>query len=248
MDRSQMTGEFVARALRFIRQAEQGGKPFYVNVWPDDVHSPFFPPKALRSEGGKKELYLAVVKAMDQQLAPLFDYIRQRPALRTNTLIVVASDNGPEPGAGSAGPFRGHKGTLYEGGIREPFIVWGPGLMAKSVCGMVNKTTVVSALDLFPSIARLAGVAPPATVGFDGEDLSPALLGKSAGQRASALFWNRPPDRPGGNGESWPDLAMRQENWKLLLERDGRNAKLYDLEKDLGEARNLAGQHPAVVR
>jgi uncharacterized sulfatase len=80
MDRSQITGAFVALALRFIRQAEQAGRPFYVNVWPDDVHSPFFPPKALRGGGSKKELYLEVVKAMDAQLAPLFDYIRQQPA------------------------------------------------------------------------------------------------------------------------------------------------------------------------
>ncbi len=135
MDRSKVTGAFVARALQFIEQADQAGKPFYVNVWPDDVHSPFFPPKALRGDGSKKELYLGVVKALDEQLAPLFDYIRQRPSLRTNTLIVVASDNGPEPGAGSAGLLRGHKGMLYEGGSREPFIVWGPGLVKESACG-----------------------------------------------------------------------------------------------------------------
>ena len=157
-DRSKMTGAFVSRTLQFIQQAEQAGKPFYVNVWPDDVHSPFFPPKALRGDGSKRELYLGVVKAMDEQLAPLFDYIRQRPGLRTNTVILVASDNGPEPGAGSAGPFRGHKGMLYEGGIREPFIVWGPGLLAASACGKVNTNTVVSAVDFFPSLARLAGL------------------------------------------------------------------------------------------
>ena len=74
------------------------------------------------------------------------------------------------------------------------------------------------------------------------------MLGKSAGQRSKALFWNRPPDRPGSNGEPLPDLAMRQGNWKLLLGRDGRNAQLYDLEKDPGEAHNLAAERPAIVQ
>jgi arylsulfatase A-like enzyme/GH43 family beta-xylosidase len=245
MDRSKETTAFAERTLQFIKQAEQAGKPFYVNLWPDDVHSPFFPPKALRGDGNKKTLYLGVVKAMDAQLAPLLDYIRQRPNLRTNTIILVASDNGPEPGAGSAGPFRGHKGTLYEGGIREPFIVWGPGLLEG---GKVNDTTVVSAVDLLPSLARMAKVSPPAGVELDGEDLSGAFLGKSVNPRSKALFWNRPPDRPGSNGEPLPDLAMRQDNWKLLLGRDGRNPQLYDLQQDPGEAHNLAAQSPTVVK
>ena len=248
MDRSKVTGAFVQHALDFIQNAEKTGTPFYVNVWPDDVHSPFFPPKALRGDDSKRELYLGVTKAMDAQFAALFDYIRQSPTLRTNTIIIVASDNGPEPGAGSAGPFRGHKGLLYEGGIREPFIVWGPGFVQKSARGTLNKTTVVSALDLFPSIAHLAGATPPAGTNLDGVDLSRAWLGKSKETRSKALFWNRPPDRSGANGTVWPDLAMRQGNWKLLLMRDGSNAQLYDVVNDPGEARDLAARHPDVVR
>lgn len=247
LDRSKVTGAFVERTLAFIQQAEQAGKPFYVNLWPDDVHSPFFPPKALRGAQTKHELYLGVVKAMDEQLAPLFDYVRQSPTLRTNTIILVASDNGPEPGAGSAGPFRGYKGNLYEGGIREPFIVWAPGWMRSSTCGTVNDTTVVAAQDLFPSVAHLAGAALPRGASFDGEDLSPVLLGQAHTKRATALFWYRPPDRPGDNNETWPDLAMRQGDWKLLLMRDGSQAQLYDLAQDPGEAQNLATQHPDVV-
>src|SRR5213078_1267651 len=102
------------------------------------VHSPFFPPKTLRGDQSKKQLYLGVVRSMDEQLAPLFDFIRKSPTLSTNTLIIVASDNGPEPGAGSSGIFRGHKGNLYEGGVREPLIVWGPGLLEKSAVGITN--------------------------------------------------------------------------------------------------------------
>jgi arylsulfatase A-like enzyme len=248
MDRSKVTGAFVKRTMDFIQRAEKEGKPFYVNLWPDDVHSPFFPPKVMRGGDTKRELYLGVTKAMDEQFAPLFDYIRQHPNLRTNTIIVVASDNGPEPGAGSAGPFRGHKGMLYEGGIREPFIIWGPGFVQKAACGTLNETTVVSGLDLFPSIAHLAGVALPSGVNFDGEDLSRAFLGKAKSKRSKALFWNRPPDRPGNKKETWPDLAMREKNWKLLLMRDGSNAQLFDLAKDPGEMCNLAANHPEVVR
>ncbi len=248
LDRSKITSAFVDRALQFIRQAEQAGKPFYVNVWPDDVHSPFFPPKALRGDSSKKQLYLGVVKAMDDQLAPLLDYIRQSPTLSTNTLILVASDNGPEPGAGSAGPFRGHKGNLYEGGVREPFIVWGPGLMAGNAVGTVNETTVVSGVDLLPSVARLAGASLPAGVQFDGEDLSPSWLGKAHQTRHRPLFWNRPPDRPGSPTEAWPDLSMREGDWKLLLMEDGSGAQLYNVVKDPGETHNLAGAEPKRVK
>jgi uncharacterized sulfatase len=248
LERARVTGAFVQRALAFIERAEQDGKPFYVNLWPDDVHSPFFPPRELRGDNSKRELYLGVTKQMDAQLAPLFDYVRQRASLRTNTVIVVASDNGPEPGAGSAGPFRGHKGMLYEGGIREPFIVWAPGLMGKSVRGTVNQTTVISALDVFPSIARLAGVPVPRDESMDGEDLSSAWLGKSTGARAKALFWNRPPDRAGNNGVAWPDLAIREGRWKLLLMRDGGGARLFDVVNDPGEDRDLSAARPEIVQ
>lgn len=248
LPRCQVTGAFVARALQFIQQAEQSGKPFYVNIWPDDVHSPFFPPKELRGDASKKQLYLGVVKAMDDQLAPLFDYIRRQPALRTNTLVLVASDNGPEPGAGSAGPFRGHKGNLYEGGVREPFIVWGPGLLAKNSPGTVNDTTVVAGVDLLPSIAQLAGVKLPAGVHFDGEDLSRACLGQSQQTRTKPLLWVRPPDRPGSAAEAWPDLSVREGDWKFLLMEDGTGAQLYNLAKDPAEKHNLAKQQPGIVR
>ncbi len=248
MDRSIVTEGFVKRTADFIQRAEKKNQPFYVNLWLDDVHSPFFPPKALRNDESKRELFLSVSKAMDQQLAPLFDQIRSSPALRTNTIIIVASDNGPEPGAGSAGPFRGHKGMLYEGGIREPLIVWGPGFVKKSDRGLVNETTVVSALDFFPSITSLAGVALPNGVKFEGVDQSRAFVGKTRDERSKPLFWSRPPDRGGDNGDKWPDLATRKNDWKLLIMRDGSNPQLYDLGKDPGETNNLAAQNPIVVK
>jgi uncharacterized sulfatase len=247
MDRSKVTSGFVERALQFIRQAERDGKPFYVNLWPDDVHSPFFPPKTLRGNQTKKQLYLGVVRAMDEQLALLFDYIRQQPALRTNTLMVIASDNGPEPGAGSAGTFRGHKGNLYEGGIREPFITWGPGLLADKARGTVNDRTVIAGVDLLPSLIGLAGLQL-GDAKLDGEDMSVSMLGKTQQTRAKPLFWIRPPDRPGDNRETWPDLSIRDGDFKLLMMEDGSGAQLYNLADDPAETHNMISQKPDVVQ
>ncbi|MEZ6086904.1 MAG: sulfatase-like hydrolase/transferase [Pirellulaceae bacterium] len=99
-DRSKVTAAFVDEALAFIDQSHATEQPFFLNLWPDDVHSPFFPPKVLRDEtdGSKRELYYAVLDAMDQQLGKLFDRVRNDPKLRDNTLILVMSDNGHEEG------------------------------------------------------------------------------------------------------------------------------------------------------
>jgi arylsulfatase A-like enzyme len=248
MDRAEVTTAFASNALAFIQHAEKSGQPFYVNLWPDDVHSPFFPPKALRGDGSKKQLYLGVVKATDDQLAPILDYVHQSATLRTNTLIIVASDNGPEPGAGSAGSFRGHKGNLYEGGIREPFIIWGPGLLNSSATGTVNNTTVVAGIDLFPTIAKITGATLPANTTLDGEDLSQTILGQAQQTRTKPLYWVRPPDRPGDNRAAFPDLAIREGDWKLLIMEDGSRPQLYNLITDPGETTNLSRSEPERVK
>jgi uncharacterized sulfatase len=247
MERSKVTSGFVSAAIDFMKKAEAEDKPFFVDVWPDDVHSPFFPPKALRGDDSKKQLYLGVVQATDDQLAPLFDFVRGDAKLRDNTLIIIASDNGPEPGAGSAGIFRGHKGNLYEGGIREPLIVWGPGLINKSAVGTTNDTTVIAGVDFLPSILALTGASPKADTLRDGEEVSASLLGKEKQVRNRPLFWIRPPDRPGPAKDPFPDLAVREGNWKLLMDADGKNPQLYDLSTDARESTNLAAKKPEMV-
>jgi uncharacterized sulfatase len=191
-------------------------------------------------------MYLAVLKEMDRQLGKLFDHIRNTPALRDNTIILVCSDNGPEPGAGSAGPFRGTKGTLYEGGTRSPLIVWAPGLMDKEKIGMHNETSVFAAFDLVPSLITLAKIPAPANIKFDGENLAPVLLGKSVGSRSNPIMWRRPPDRKTmpPSQERLPDLCIREGDWKLLCEYDGSLPQLYNLSLDRAETLNLATKHP----
>lgn len=249
MPRSQITGGYVNAALAFIKRAIRAGKPFYVNVWPDDVHAPYWPSVGKWGDGNRQQLYRAVLEEMDQQLGPLFQFIRTKPDLRDNTLILICSDNGPDANGGSSGPFRGSKATLYEGGIRSPLVVWGPGLIAEEAVGSWNKTSVFSAIDLVPSLLEIAGVSTPSEVTFDGENLAPVLLGKSTNSRKAALFWRRPPDRKffAGTGP-YPDLAIREGDWKLLCDYDGSRPELYDLSSDPGETRNLAEQNPEMVK
>jgi arylsulfatase A-like enzyme len=230
-DRDRLTEGFVGAAVQFIDKAAAENRPFYVNIWPDDVHSPFFPPADKRGSSSKRDLYHGVLETMDGQLGVLFDHIRSSPALRDNTLILVCSDNGPEPGAGSAGPFKGAKTTLYEGGIRSPLVVWGPGLVEAEKAGSHNESSVFAAFDLVPSLLTIAGVAAPADVKFDGEDVSATLLGKRSESRQAPIFWRRPPDRkspPPMLRRALPDLAVREGNWKLLCEYDGSQIQLYD--------------------
>jgi arylsulfatase A-like enzyme len=249
MQRSEITGGFVEAAMAFINKAANEDQPFYINLWPDDVHSPFWPPVDKWGNGQKQALYHGVLGAMDEQLGLLFDTIRNNEKLRSNTLILICSDNGPEPGAGSAGPFRGAKTKLYEGGIRSPLVVWGPGWISAHKAGMVNRSSVWAAIDLVPTLLEVADVQVPEKVSFDGQALTKVLLGESQASRKAPLFFRRPPDRDSFYGEAnLPDLAVRAGPWKLLCEYDGSEAQLYDLENDRGETKNLATQHPQRVR
>jgi arylsulfatase A-like enzyme len=246
--RDQITASYTEAAIEFINQAQLRKQPFYVNVWPDDVHSPFFPPKDRRGNGSKRARYLGVLKTMDEQLGKLFDRVRNDPDLSDNTLILVASDNGPEDGAGSAGKFRGKKGMLYEGGIREPLIAWSPSLISKENTAKTNTTSVLAGIDVAPSLLKIAHVTQPEGVSFDGEAFDDVLLGASERSRTEPLFFRRPPDRPTHPEEgNLPDLAVRSGNWKLLCEYDGSKPQLYDLATDPSETTNVASSQTQTV-
>ena len=249
VDRSLVTQSFTSSALKFVKQSEAENKPFFINLWPDDVHSPFFPPKARRADGSKRKLYHGVLDTMDEQLGVLFDYIHDSKKLRSETLIVVCSDNGPEQGAGSAGPFRGFKTHLFEGGIRSSLIVWGPGWTNPNRTGTTDTESVFSAMDLGPSLMRIASIHDVPEGGFDGEAMPHVLKGESQGSRSAPLYFRRPPDRDAFYGiEDCPDLAVREGDWKLLCEYDGSDPLLFDLKNDRSETNNLAEEKPTVVK
>ena len=192
---------------------------------------------------------------MDRQLGRLFREIDSQ-GLAERTIVVVASDNGPtawsryyEEGydpPGKTNGLRGRKWSLYEGGIREPLIVRWKGV---APAGAVNATTVVGGVDLFPTFCGLTGI-DVSSMPFDGVDMGEAFRGGTP-ERNAALFWEygRDPSylRPGLESDRSPALAVRDGDWKLLMNPDGTGVELYDFRGGFSETDNVAGQNADVA-
>lgn len=256
----ELTEIYVNRSIDFVKR--NAGRPFYLQMWPNDVHDPFDPkPELLKkyerfSKNKYLQQYYATLDEMDRQIGRLVETIDSM-GLAERTLFVFLSDNGPtawpryykegvEPPGSTAG-LRGRKWSLYEGGIRVPFIARWKGRIP---AGRVNRDTVLCAVDLFPTLCRLAGVNAP-RVDFDGEDLSAALLG-GAPQRKRDLFWEYGRDAtfiyPGREWDRSPNLAIRSGQWKLLMNDDGSRVELYDFSRSEAEERSVAEQNPEIAK
>jgi arylsulfatase A-like enzyme len=183
--------------------------------------------------------------------------LERRGELR-NTLIVLTGDNGPtaaepyyrggEPPPGDAGPHRGRKASLYEGGIRQPLVIRWPGRVRP---GSRDATTIAGGVDLLPTLARVAGAQAPSG---NGVDLTAAWQGFPRSSRPDLMF------AYGGYGvagkspiphlerDRSPPFAIRSGAWKLLARGNGEGAELYNIVDDPSETRNLAAERPEIAR
>jgi arylsulfatase A-like enzyme len=244
------TAYFVDRTLAFLKR--NSDKPCFINVWLDDVHTPWVPDEAAQGKENRRDTpdkLRRVLIETDRQMGRLVEGIREQ-GIEDKTLLVFASDNGALPtfqGRRSAG-LRGSKLSLYEGGIRLPFIVHWKG---HSAAGRVDDESVIAAVDLLPTFCAFSGAIPPADAKLDGEDMSGVLLGRPRA-RTRPLFWEY-----GRNNESFrypqgrdrsPQLAIRDGRWKLLVNPDGSGAELYDVVADRSEAKNLANERQEIAQ
>lgn len=258
---------FVDEAIKYVDRREEDGQPFFLQVWLFDPHVPLIPEKdQMRHYDDIKvkqpydddpdddptRIFWNVITEMDEQLGRLFDEVRHL-GLGKNTYIIFTSDNGaPNPlsydyyvGAGSNGPFRGEKGTLYEGGFRVPFIVWHPGIVPS---GYVDDRSVTSLLDLFPTLCALGGARLPKDFDGDGVEIQESWSGKPMVERQKPLMWEWRYNQPRFWVNRSPMLAMRKGKWKLLLNPDMSRVELYDMTSNPPETSNLASEYPEVVR
>ena len=254
--RRDRTGWMCDRALEFL--AAHPDRPCFVNLWLDDPHTPWVPSAddqkvgkdgRATGRGDTRERLRGVMVELDRQVGRLLDALRAKPPGRP-TIVLFLSDNGPLPSfrrERTVG-LRGSKLSLYEGGVRLPFIAWGPGIVP---AGLTNDATVLAAVDLFPTLCRLCGADVPAGYEADGEDMSPALVGKSP-RRTRPMFWEygrneRSFAYPRGEDRS-PNLAVLDGDWKLLVNDDGHGPELYHLADDPKEARNRVADEPVRAR
>ncbi len=263
-------------------------EPFYCQVWLNDPHAPLAPSteqmapfRRSTPQGFTSPLmvYAATLTEMDRQIGRLLDTLDEL-GLSENTVVIFSSDNGPEDidignatwsAYGSAGPLRGRKRSLYDGGIRVPFLVRWP---AGTPAGKVNDRTIISGVDLLPTLCDLAGVSLPEEVRktMRGESMAPAIRGEGSFRRSGALMWewrfrvfNHPWNRS-------PMLAIREGDWKLLINPfdpeefptvpagapapnhrwplllpGGPRVELYNIPRDPGEQHNVANEHPQIA-
>lgn len=243
------TAFFVDKALDFL--ARHPDEPCFVNLWPDDMHTPWVPDEEAQSAGKNwesKTNFREVLTEYDHQIGRFLDGL-DRLGITDNTIVIFTSDNGPAPSFQQirANGLRGLKNSLYEGGIHMPFIIRWP---ARIKPGQTDSQSVVCAVDLLPSLCQIAGARLPQDYELSGEDMSGALTG-SPMTRKKDLMWdfgrNNAFNFPRNPYHRSPSLAIRRGNWKLLINPDGSNAQLYDLASDPEETLNLAPQHPELV-
>jgi arylsulfatase A len=233
-----LTDRFTDEGLRYIEKNRED--PFFVYFAYHAVHSPFEPkPELLAKYEGKSNpqrqdpAYAATVEAVDQNVGRVMETL-ERLGLDENTVVIFTSDNGGNRRA--TAPLRDGKGTLYEGGIRVPTCVWGPGI-AK---GIVNDEPILG-LDFYPTMLQLAGVESNTDHVLDGRSLVPLLTGAETSLGRERVFWHFPCYIGGGG----PSSAMRAGDYKVIEFFEDERVEVYNLAKDPGEQNDLAQRERA---
>ncbi|MEM7476414.1 MAG: sulfatase-like hydrolase/transferase, partial [Planctomycetota bacterium] len=258
LPKNKTTETYVDRAIEFMREHRE--ERFYLRVFPNDVHDGHFPSEEQtrkwegKSDNPPDNTFFAVLDEMDKQIGRLLTTIDELE-LAEDTLVLFTSDNGPtdwpryydagHSPPGFTGPLFGRKWSLYEGGIRMPFIARWKG---KIPAGATNDKTTMAAIDVLPTVAAICGVKQSVEAS-DGVDLSQALLGDAV-ERGLPIFWEygvHGSIKPGKLEHVSPQLAMRDGDWKLLCNPDGSALKLFNLSVDIGEKDNLAAEELAIV-
>ena len=245
--------ELTRRAVDYIHRRAQAGQPFFLYFPQTSPHEPVVPSPAFKGKSG---------------IAPIADFVMETDwsagqvikaiddaGIADNTIVIFTADNGHSHYTGwqdlmdaghlPSGPYRGHKGDVWEGGHRVPMVVRWPGQVA---AGSTSEQ-MVCLTDLFATFAEILGVALPDGAAADSFSFLPGLTGRSnlAKSRNSMV-----------NHSNFGEFAYRNDSWKLVYKLGGKNlersrgkptvAELYDLSRDVSEQNDLAETQPAVVK
>ena len=255
-DQAQLTTWYTQRAVKFIENNKD--QPFFLYVPHSMPHVPLYVSDKFQGKS-KRGLYGDVIMEIDWSVGQIVATLKKHK-LDRNTLVIFTSDNGPwlnyGTHSGLALPLREGKGTTWDGGQREPTVMWWPGQVpAGHVCGEVAGT-----IDILPTLAGLAGIKQlPQKHKIDGHDIWPLIAGHKGAEsphEAYYFYWGRHLQ------------AVRSGRWKLHFphsyrslagRKGGTGGKptkytqartplaLFDLAQDIGETTDVLAKHPEVV-
>lgn len=253
-DQTTLTKRYTEESIRFIR--EHKDRPFFVYLPHAMVHAPLAASDQFKGKS-QSGLLGDAIEELDWSVGEILATLKELQ-IDEQTLVIFTSDNGAA--AGSSAPWRGKKGTSFEGGVREPCLMRWPGqIPAGSTCN-----EIAGNIDLLPTIEKLIGVEPASDRMLDGRDISALLVDPASGPvRDTHLYFTARQSL----------AAIRQGDWKLFLESPARNGskkkatkknnkqagskedsqsetsgpQLYDLATDPGETNNVASENPEVV-
>ena len=254
-----------ANAIAFIERSAAAKKPFFINLWMHEPHTPFHTLPEYRRRfpelGDNDNVYASVLSHADDRIGELLAALDELK-LTDNTLVIFSSDNGPA-GSGRGGTIKtmydsatgegfgggcsvgttggrnGRKKSILQGGIGVPFIARWPG---KVKAGEVDDVSWISAVDLLPTFCAIAGAGLPEGYQPDGISRVSTLQGAKLPLRDKPLFWKGVPNR---NGAVY---SILDRQWRLLTNANFEVLELYDVNKDPLEKNNLISSHTEVVR
>lgn len=247
---AELTRVYTDEAIQFMEEHRE--EPFFLYLPHTMLHNPLGVSEAFQGSSTWGD-YGDAIQELDYHVGRLVDSLN-RLGIDDQTIVIYTSDNGRGPGRTPEQKIRGSKLSTYEGGLRVPAIVWGPGLGLQTGA---ESSAVVHAMDWYPTLATLAGIAIPEGQVIDGRDISPLLTGETTfvpspgmklslnasvplrrrwdppGEWASLINRNEYNDAFFYHGSQGELAAVRWQNWKLYL---NPSLELYDLANDLGES------------
>ncbi|MBU6180777.1 MAG: sulfatase-like hydrolase/transferase, partial [Verrucomicrobia bacterium] len=238
-DGAYLSDEFTTAGIEWMEANRE--RPFFLYMAYHDVHAPYDPKPELAEKYRKKAAELGVeidadhaatVEALDRNVGRILDYLDEK-GLAENTIVLFTSDNGGT--RQYTAPLNSGKGSLYEGGIRVPFVIRGPGIRAGS-----ESTEPILSMDVYPTLLDFAGLPAPEPHKLDGMSLRSLLSGASGSLGRERVFWHFPCYVGGGS----PSSAMRQGDWKIIEFFESQTVEIYDLSKDPGERNDLSASMP----
>ncbi len=234
-DEGYLTDILAKEACSFIKTNSAKKNPFFLYLPFNAVHAPLQAPeediKRFNTGNRDRDIQMAMIYRMDIAVGEVIKTLKAT-GVYENTILFYFSDNGGSKATSANNlPLRDFKQSVYEGGLRVPFVMSWPGKIKPSVC----KEPVIS-LDIMPTICAVLDIKLPGDRIYDGKNMLPVIEGKLKQPLHQELFWD-------GSENRW---AVRQGKWKLVFDKKAK-LELYDLEKDISESNDLAMAYPEKV-